>query len=163
MMKTIIKNDILIKAASTKTEFEEARDLFKQYANSLNVDLCFQNFSGELETIDKQYNKPAGALLLAYKNNIAVGCVGIRQLEKDIAELKRMYVQPAYRKNKIGVKLLEFAVGIAKDLNYKKIRLDTLPTMLQAQNLYHSFGFYKIPSYRFNPVNGTVFMEKDLT
>jgi len=163
MTKTITAEDVLLKIANTKQAFADGRNLFNQYANSLDIDLSFQDFSNELETIHKQYNKPAGALLLAYKDNIAVGCAGIRQLEKDIAELKRMYVQPGYRKNKTGVRLLEFAVAVAKDFHYKKIRLDTLPTMTRAQALYRSFGFYEIPPYRFNPVNGTVFMEKQLT
>ena len=155
--------DVLFKTATTNKEFEDGQSLFQQYANSLDLDLGFQDFSNELKLIDKQYNKPNGALLLVYKNNIAVGCAGIRELNKDTAELKRMYVQPAYRKYKIGARLLELAIEIARDLNYKSIRLDTLPTMTKAQDLYRSFGFYEIPSYRFNPVSGTVFMEKKLT
>jgi putative acetyltransferase len=105
--------------------------------------------------IDIQYNKPKGALLLAYKEKIAVGCLGIREFNIETAELKRMYVQTEYRGHQIGRKLLE--------LKYNKIRLDTLPSMTQAQNLYRIFGFYEIPSYRFNPINGTVYMEKNLT
>jgi putative acetyltransferase len=155
--------DVLFKTATTNKEFENGQHLFQQYANSLDLDLGFQDFSNEIKLINKQYNKPKGALLLVYKNNIAVGCAGIRALDKDTAELKRMYVQPAYRKYKIGARLLELAIEIARDLNYKSIRLDTLLTMTRAQDLYRSFGFYEIPSYRFNPVSGTVFMEKKLT
>ena len=158
-MKT---EDIRFKIASTNQEFEDGRNLFQQYAELLDIDLGFQDFPNELKTIDKQYNKPKGALLLAYKKNIPVGCVGIREFDNDAAELKRMYVQTEYRKYKIGMKLLERIIEIAKDLNYKSIRLDTLPTMTRAQNLYRSFGFSEIPSYRFNPVSGTVFMEKKL-
>ena len=163
MNTIIIQDDTLFKIARTNEEFSQARDLFKEYADSLDTDLCFQNFTNELETIDKQYNQPKGALLIAYKNNIAVGCVGIRAFDKGLAELKRMYVQPAYRKFKIGRKLLELAIEIAKELKYEKIKLDTLPTMTQAQNLYRSFGFYEIQSYRYNPVQGTTYMEKKLT
>ena len=158
----IISEDILFKIANTNKEFNDGKNLFQQYANSLNLDLDFQGFSTELETIGKQYYKPKGALILAYKNNIAIGCAGIRELDKNTAELKRMFVQTDYRKYKIGRKLLELAIDIAKELNYKTIRLDTLPTMIQAQNLYRSFGFYEIPSYRFNPIKGTVYMEKNL-
>jgi len=167
-MDTREKNDmsfdeILLKIASCNEQFEDGRKLFQQYAASLDIDLDFQDFSSELKTIDQQYNQPKGALLLAYKNNIAVGCVAIRELDKDIAELKRMYVQPEYRKYKIGMRLLELILGIAGKLGYKFIRLDTLPTMSKAQDLYRSFGFSEIPSYRFNPVSGTVFMEKKLS
>jgi putative acetyltransferase len=163
MENIISREDILFIKATTREQFNDGRDLFNQYANSLNIDLCFQGFANELETIDKQYNKPQGALLLAYKNNVAVGCVGIRELDKGSAELKRMYVSTKFRKYKIGTKLLEGAIEIARQLGYKTIRLDTLPTMTPALNLYRSFGFYEIPSYRFNPVSGTVYMEKNLT
>jgi putative acetyltransferase len=154
--------DVLLKIASTNQEFEDGQMLFQEYANSLNIDLGFQNFSDELKTIGQQYNKPNGTLLLAYQDGLPVGCAGIRQLDQDTAELKRMYVQPEYRKYRIGMKLLELAIESAKALNYKFIRLDTLPTMTKAQSLYRSFGFYEIPSYRFNPVDGTVYMEKKL-
>jgi len=73
-----------------------------------------------------------------------------------------MFVQPEYRQFKIGKKLLELAIDIAKNLGYKRIRLDTLPTMTKAQSLYRSFGFYEIDAYRFNPVEETIFMEKKL-
>jgi len=154
--------DISYKIAGTKQEFEKGKELFQQYANSLKLDLSFQDFTKELESIDKQYNKPGGALLLAWEGKIAVGCAGIRELDPETAELKRMYVQPAYRGHRIGQKLLELCIDMARELKYSKIRLDTLPDMMQALNLYRSCGFYEIPAYRFNPVKGAVYMEKDL-
>src|SRR4030095_6330714 len=107
MKETITQGDIIFKVANTNQEFEDGKNLFQQYANSLEVDLNFQDFSNELKKIDQQYNKPKGALLLAYKNNVVIGCAGIRELDKGIAELKRMFVQAEYRKYKIGRKLLE--------------------------------------------------------
>lgn len=163
MTETIIQGDILFKTAKTDKEYNDGRGLFQQYARSLELNLSFQDFNQELKTINKQYNKPKGALLLAYKNNIAVGCTGIREFDKETAELKRMFVQAECRGYKIGLKLMELAISIAKELEYKKIRLDSLPSMAQAQNLYRFFGFYEIPPYRFNPIEGTVFMEKKLT
>jgi len=154
--------DISYKVANTIQEFENGKELFLQYANYLNLDLSFQDFFIELKTINKQYNKPRGALLLACNEENVVGCVGIRELNTDTAELKRMYVLPEYRGNQIGRKLLELCIDIAKELNYSKIRLDTLSSMTQAQNLYRTFGFYEISSYRFNPIKGTVYMEKNL-
>jgi len=154
---------ISLKIAHSGKEFEDGKDLFQQYAYSLNIDLSFQDFIDELKTIDKQYNIPRGALILAYHEKIAIGCAGIREIDNETAELKRMFVRTEYRKFKIGKKLLELSIDKAKKLNYKKIRLDTLPNMIQAQNLYRSFGFYEIPSYRFNPVAGTIYMEKIIT
>ncbi len=154
------ETNISFKVANTKEEFEFAKDLFQQYESSLNIDLSFQNFATELATMDIQYNQPRGALLLAYNNKLAIGCVAIRELDIETAELKRMFVQPEYRNHKVGKRLLELIIDIAKEFNYNKIRLDTLPGMIQAQSMYRAFGFYEIPSYRFNPFKGTVYMEK---
>ena len=148
--------------ANTNEDFETGKLLFEEYANSLNVDLSFQNFSKELDAVRQQYNEPAGGLLLAFVGDLPVGCAGIRQLDNDTAELKRMYVKDAYRGLKIGVELLRQSIDLAKALGYKKLRLDTLANMTKAQQLYHSFGFYEIDAYRYNPLAGTIYMEKDL-
>ena len=161
-MNTINQGDILFKLAETDKEFKDGKNLFQQYAQSLDIDLSFQGFNDELHTIDKQYKAPTGALLLAFHGDVAVGCAGVRQLDKDTAELKRMFVREEYRAFKVGKRLLELAIDFARDLHYKAIRLDTLPTMTRAQNLYRSMGFYEIPSYRFNPVEDAVYMEKSL-
>ena len=163
MQEEISKTGILFKVADSNVYFEDAKNLFIEYANSLDVDLCFQNFEDELKNIQEQYGKPKGALIIAYKNNIAIGCAGIRQFDENTAELKRMFVRDEYRSLKIGKRLLEQAIDIASNLAYKKIRLDTLPGMTKAQALYRSFGFQDISAYRHNPVSGTVYMEKELT
>ncbi|MGC4038230.1 MAG: GNAT family N-acetyltransferase [Chitinophagaceae bacterium] len=154
--------DIIIKIATTAAQFEDGRILFRKYAASLSIDLSFQDFEHELSVMNKQYNEPKGALLIAYKNSLPIGCVAIRESERNIAELKRMYVDPGYRRLKLGKNLLQSAIDTARELNYQFIRLDTLPEMKQALELYRSFGFYEIQPYRFNPVNGAVFMEKKL-
>ena len=148
--------------ARTAAEFDDARNLYQQYAASLDIDLSFQNFAAELSALEAQYSAPQGAVILAYKDETPVGCVGIRENAPGVAELKRMYVHPEYRRYKIGIKLLNMALETATELGYNTIRLDTLPTMIPAINLYRSVGFYDIPSYRFNPVDGAVYMEKKL-
>jgi len=150
------KLEITYKIANSKKEFDDGKKLFKQYAVSLNLDLSFQDFTNELKIIDIQYNKPKGALLLAYKEKIAVGCVGIREFDIETAELKRMYVQTEYIGHQISRTLLAIFLEIAQKLKSNKISLDTLPSKTQAQKLYRIFGFYKLPSYRFIPSNGTV-------
>ncbi|MEP7322327.1 MAG: GNAT family N-acetyltransferase [Saprospiraceae bacterium] len=148
--------------ANSKQEFDDSRRLFQEYADSLDIDLGFQNFKAELETLERQYIQPDGSLMLAYKINIAIGCVAVRKLDQGVAELKRLYVQPEFRQLKIGAKLLELAIDKATELQFQYIRLDTLPSQKKAQELYFSLGFYEIPPYRFNPVEGTVYMEKKL-
>lgn len=158
----MLKKVITYQIASTSPEFEGGKKLFEEYALSLNIDLSFQNFSKELETIRHQYNKPQGALLLACDSGVFIGCSGVRRFDQEIAELKRMYVKNEYRGYHIGTNLLQRSIDAAKELGYKRIRLDTLEDMVKAKQLYKSFGFYEIPSYRFNPLPGTIYMEKQL-
>ena len=155
-------SNITLKTAATTREFADAENLFRQYASSLEIDLSFQDFETELETINVQYNQPTGALILAYNDEQAVGCTGIRKLDDDTAELKRMFVQPHFRGHGVAKKMLDKAIGIAGKLGYKRVRLDTIPGMTEAQKLYFSNGFYEIAPYRYNPVEGALFMEKKL-
>jgi GNAT superfamily N-acetyltransferase len=121
------------------------------------------NLPEEFATMDKKYSGNEGVLILALDGNKSIGCVGVRKIENEIAELKRLYVRDSHRGLKVGITLLEKALANARRLGYKKIRLDVIPTLHKAKKLYHSFGFYLIPPYFDNPVEGTVFMEKDLT
>ena len=101
-------------------------------------------------------------MLLAYQGEDAIGCTGVRELDGETAELKRMFVRPEFRGHRIGRNLMMGAVEIARGLGYRRMRLDTLSTMLPALNLYRSFGFHEIEPYRFNPVAGAVYLELDL-
>jgi len=154
--------NIIFKIASTNLEFDDGRDLFRQYTDSLNINMYSKDVYLELLLIDKRYNLPDGALLLVYDNNVAVGCAAIQKFNKNTAELKRFFVQTKYKGYKIGVKLLELAFDIAKELNYSRIRLDARPAITQTRSLFRSLGFYEIPPYGFNPTEETTFMEKTL-
>jgi ribosomal protein S18 acetylase RimI-like enzyme len=152
-----------IKTAGTADEYEQGKMLFEEYAGSLNFDLAYQDFKKELHNINRQYKSPDGALLLCFTADAnAVGCAGVRKFEAGVAELKRLYVKPAYRSLKIGKQLLEAAISTARQLNYTCIRLDTVPGQAKAQELYRRLGFYEIPSYRYSPIAGTLFFEKKL-
>jgi ribosomal protein S18 acetylase RimI-like enzyme len=154
--------NVQFKIARSTEEFSTAKILFEEYAAALNVDLCFQGFDEELRTLYIQYNLPTGCLVLVYDDEKVIGCAAIRELENTSCELKRMYLKAECRGKNIGKKLLQCMFDKAKDLGYTKILLDTLPQMTQAQHLYKQFGFQQIGSYRFNPVAGTVYMEKIL-
>src|SRR5688572_18111961 len=108
----------IYKTAETDQEFEQAKELFAEYANSLDIDLSFQNFSKELESIRQQYDRPTGALLLVYEDDLLAGCTGIRRLDDETAELKRMYVRPDFRGFNFGRSLLESAILSASRLGY---------------------------------------------
>jgi putative acetyltransferase len=152
--------DIII--ANSEKEYEAAGILFKEYAVWLNIDLGFQKFDEELLHLKEMYSFPNGAIVLCKSENIFTGCVAVRKKENGIAELKRMFTKAAYRKEGIGALLLQRALELAKELHYKKIRLDTLDTMTPAIKLYKKYGFYEIEPYYFNPEKNAVFFEKSL-
>jgi GNAT superfamily N-acetyltransferase len=154
--------NVSFKVADTPQKFAEGANLFQQYAAFIGIDLSFQNFAEELHTIDQQYQKPDGCLLIAYDDTKPIACVALRKWDDETAELKRMFVQPTYQGQKIGYRLMKEIIAIAKELHYRKIKLDTLSTMESALKLYRVNGFYEIPPYRFNPIENTVYMEKNL-
>ena len=159
-MKKEKTTEISFKTASSKQDFKLAEKLFKSYEKSLDFKIDFQGFQEELENINKIYAPPAGSIILAFHLDQPVGCIAVRKLEKEIGELKRMYVLPSYRKMNIGSKLLKLILEKSTELNYKKVRLDTLKRMNSAVKLYLSFGFYEIKSYRYNPMEDVLYMEK---
>jgi ribosomal protein S18 acetylase RimI-like enzyme len=164
-MKTIAENTkyhIEFKHIIDQNLLEEIRQLFLEYAKSLKIDLTFQNFEAELSTLPGKYGPPDGALILVLVDGNGAGCIALRKLSKDICEMKRLYVRDDYRGLGIGRKLINLIIEAARKLNYSYIRLDTLPTMQKAQELYISFGFYDIEPYVYNPIKGTRFLELEL-
>jgi ribosomal protein S18 acetylase RimI-like enzyme len=128
--------------------------LFREYAQSLSVDLCFQNFEEELRELPGAYAPPRGVLLLAETDDGLAGCVAVRPLEANICELKRLYVRSRYRGAGWGRRLTEAAMQAARGMGYTHMRLDTLPEMQTAQKLYQTLGFHEIPPYYDNPIPG---------
>ncbi len=146
----------------TDEEYGEAARLFREYSLWLNIDLCFQNFEQELLNLKSMYSLPLGGIILCRLHNKFIGCIAIRKQSDGVAELKRMYVQPALHHQGIGTSLLDEAVRLALQCDYNKIVLDTLPEMTPAINLYRKNGFYTIPPYYYNPREDAVFLEKEL-
>jgi putative acetyltransferase len=147
---------------SDVADIAEIRALFTEYSASLNVDLCFQNFEQELAGLPGYYVPPRGGLWLAELDGRQAGCVALRPLQDDIAEMKRLYVRPGFRGHRFGKLLAEAAITRAGTAGYARIRLDTMPFMNEAISLYRKLGFEPIEPYRHNPVQGALYMEKDL-
>jgi putative acetyltransferase len=144
-------------------EIEEARRLFKEYADWLQIDLCFQNFEKELANLPGGYAPPAGRLLLAYENTQLAGCVALRKIDDGICEMKRLFLRDNFRGMGLGRQLIEAIIREARLIGYDRMRLDTLPPkMNDAIALYRSYGFKQTGPYHDNPVAGAIFMELDL-
>lgn len=155
-------NVIRVLHAESDAHFETAKSLFVEYAAGLGIDLCFQDFDHELANLATQYSPPSGALLLAMVDKLTAGCVALRRWDDDVCEMKRLYVREPFRRLKLGRLLTTDIVDEARKLGYRRVRLDTLPSMHAAQALYRSLGFRDVSAYRHNPIAGTVFMERDL-
>jgi len=139
-----------------------ARQLFLEYVKSLGFPLDFQDFDKELDNLPGEYAPPDGCIYLCKNQNVFAGCIALRKLEPDICELKRMYVRDEYRGQGIGRKLAEEVIKRAKEIGYKKMRLDTLRSMRTAIGIYETLGFREIEAYRYNPLVDAMYMELDL-
>lgn len=136
--------------------------LIREYEKSLGISLDFQGIGDELENLPGGYAEPAGSLFVAEMGSDACGCVALRPLGDGLCEMKRLFVKSGCRGLNIGRTLAEMIVAEAKAKNYRKIRLDTLSSMGPALALYRSLGFREIEAYTYNPIEGAVYMEKDL-
>jgi GNAT superfamily N-acetyltransferase len=148
----------------TPADLAAAVKLFRAYASSLNVDLGYQNFEAELETMPGKYAPPRGELLLARSSQgDPVGCVGLRPIQPEgCCEMKRLYVSPEGRGCGMGERLVVAIVREAERIGYHEMRLDTLPSMKEAIALYRKCGFEPIEPYYDSPVIGTIFMRLSL-
>ena len=151
----------LVQPDSTEL-WDISRRLVEEYAASLGIDLGFQGFDHELDHLASEYGPPDGAFLLARQAGAFAGCGGLRRFSQSACEMKRLYVLPAHQDRGIGRMIAEALINRARNLGYKSILLDTLPSMTDAQALYMSLGFEPVTEYRFNPVPGTIFLKLEL-
>jgi len=151
-----------IRPAIVPDEVPAVRDLFREYAAALGINLCFQNFDEELAGLPGAYSPPGGRLLVAPDGSTLAACVALRTLGPSTCEMKRLYVRPAYRKLGLGRRLAERILADAAAAGYREIKLDTLPVMADAIRLYRALGFTETEPYYVNPVPGALFLRKPL-
>jgi putative acetyltransferase len=143
-----------IREATAPAEIAAVRELFGEYVRAVNAPCCFVDFERELAALPGGYE----VLLLAPD----AGCVGVRRLDPATAEVKRLFVRPAWRGKHLGRALLERSIGEAKKRGCRRVVLDTLPSMAEARRLYDVLQFREIPPYLPEPTPGATCLELNL-
>ena len=175
------KSTVSLQPVLDNGQLEAVRELFREYARSLSVDLCFQNFeeelaqlradrqigeSDELAQLPGEYASPRGALYTVCVDGELAGCCAMRPLDavdySNACEMKRLYVRPAYRRLRLGRMLAEAILDAARMADYDCILLDTLDDMESARALYEELGFEEIPPYYYNPIAGAHYLKAQL-
>jgi len=155
-----------LRRPATEAELASAAAIFREYAASLDIDLCFQNFEDEIASLPGDYAPPAGQLMLAYVDGELAGCGALRRFadadDANACEMKRLYVRPAYRRFGLGRLLAQALLDEARRAGYSAMLLDTLDDMEAARELYASLGFVEVPPYYFNPIPGAHYLKAEL-
>jgi GNAT superfamily N-acetyltransferase len=142
------------------------REIFREYADSIEVDLCFQDFEQELATLPGDYAPPEGLLLLAYVDGALAGCGAFRPLpdadHANACEMKRLFVRRAFRGFGLGRQIAQALMDGARQAGHSVILLDTLDDMEAARGLYAALGFVEIPPYYYNPIAGAHYLKAPL-
>jgi putative acetyltransferase len=149
--------------AESPTQIAQACELFREYAQSLGFSLCFQNFDQELAGLPGDYTPPHGRLLLVEYEGQLAACVALHKLDAAICEMKRLYLRPQFRGKGLGRVLAERIIAEARQIGYRRMRLDTVePVMKDAVAMYRKLGFKEIDPYCSNPIAGAMYMELEL-
>ena len=153
---------VIISAARFPEDREIVQRLFCEYEKFLDISLCFQGFEEELKSLPGKYAAPMGGCWLAWQDNQAVGCVALRPFEGDVAEVKRLFVQPEYTGEGIGKKLMQRVMNEARIRNYHSLYLDTLARLEPALQLYKALGFVETQPYHSDKIEGICYLAKAL-
>ena len=165
-MQTQTQPQVRITAIAEGQSLAPVREIFREYAAGLGVDLCFQQFDEELAGLPGDYAAPRGALLLATVNGELAGCCALRPLDNadypNASEMKRLYVRHAFRGLGLGRELVEATLDAARQAGYACVLLDTLDDMEAARTLYEDLGFEEVPPYYHNPIPGAHYLKASL-
>lgn len=158
-----------IELVEAYTHKDEVKALFNEYTqvlidsdNSFKDYLELQNYDHELEDLEDKYGLPYGRLYLAFYNGVLAGCIGLRKIDSENCEMKRLYVKPQFRGKKIASFLVKHIIEEARKIGYKHILLDTLPFLETAIIMYKNYGFYEIESYNNSPMDNLIYLKYDL-
>ena len=158
------------------------RELLVEYRREVGADLCFASFDEEMRSLPGQYARPRGLLFLLFSSlqqatqrerprtasglgasERAAGCVALRSLDDETGEMKRLFVRRDFRGLGLGRALVDAVIRGSRALGHRRLLLDTLPGMVEAQAMYEGLGFRDIPAYMPDPVPGARFLALDLS
>lgn len=142
---------------------EDIKDLFTQYTSNLEIDLSYQNYDLELNTLPGLYAMPKGVLYIVLVNDKPAGCIALKPLNSTDCEMKRLFVNQEFRNLGLAKMLCQKLIAYAKAQGYSKMYLDTLDTLQPAIRLYNKLGFTSCLPYYDTPIKNIVFFELDLT
>lgn len=147
--KLNMESDFIIRTPQSAAEWQSVRLLLMDYHNEFDDKTCFTSFEAEMSNIENLYADPTKAKLIAIdpKNGGLAGCVALREISAGVAEMKRLYVPPTYRRHHLGKALAIAIMNKARDMGYHTMVLDTMQEMRTAQQLYEGLGFEIIPPY----------------
>jgi putative acetyltransferase len=147
-----------ILAAESREQIEEVRRLFEEYWNSFGFTPCFQNFGEEVAHLPGAYSPPAGRLAAAIIDDAVAGCIALRPVDAERAEMKRLYVRPRFRQHRLGHALVDWIIAEARAARYREIVCDTMPVMETALAMYLKRGFERTDAYADTPTPGAVYL-----
>lgn len=156
-------NERLVDVAEQPERMDEVRSLFREYAEDMGLNLNFQGFEEELVGLPGRYAAPRGCIFFWNEQGVTAGCIALRPLEDDTGEVKRLFVRPEFRGTGIARKLVSELLKQAVERGYRRLRLDTLASMVPARRLYESFGFREIEAYYHNPLPDVIYYELTLS
>lgn len=148
---------------------QEVATLFSEYTDMLVAGdpsfrryLDIQHYDEELKHLEAKYGTPSGRLYLAYCEEELAGCIGLRKIDEENCEMKRLYVRPEFRGKRIGDQLVRKIIEDAREIGYSHMLLDTLPFLKSAICMYRKYDFYEIESYNDSPMSTSIYMKLDL-
>jgi putative acetyltransferase len=166
MRKPTTPRQVVLSTSQQDSDLPSIREIMGEYANSLGIDLCFQNFEAELASLPGDYAQPRGALLVVHVDGQLAGCCALRPLDNvdfaNACEMKRLFVRNAFRGLGLGRQLVEATLDCARRAGYDCMLLDTLNDMEAARALYEDLGFEEVPPYYHNPISGAHYLKVQL-
>jgi len=155
-----LKNSIqMIKIIRTNSDNPDFTDLVK------SLDALLAELDGDDHAFYSQFNKTNKLkhVVVAYENNIPVGCGAIREFATGVMEVKRMYTSPESRGKGIATKVLIELEKWATELSCFMCKLETGKRQPEAINLYRKNGYKIIPNYgQYGAMENSVCFEKEL-